>query len=46
MSEVEKSIARYLHQLGGADKEDAAVSENRVTHLKEKLEFLKERLNG
>lgn len=44
MSEVEKCIARSLHQLDEADQDDAVVSEGKVTHLQEKLAFLKDRL--
>jgi transposase len=42
MQQVEDSIARYLTELDRADREPMAVSEGRVSHLKEKI---KGRLN-
>ena len=41
MQQVEESVARYLAELDRADREPAAVSEGRVSHLKEKIKGLK-----
>jgi hypothetical protein len=37
MQQVEESVARYLTELDRADREPAAVSEDRAFHLKEKI---------
>lgn len=41
MEQVEESIKRYLGELDRADREPAAVSEDRVSRLKEKIDRLK-----
>lgn len=41
MEQVEESIGRYLAELDRADREPAAVSEDRVSRLKEKIDGLK-----
>jgi transposase len=44
MAQVEESIGRYLAELDRADREPTAVSEERVTRLKERIDGLKEQM--
>src|SRR6185369_8912546 len=44
MEQLEESIARYLAELDRADREPAAVSEGRVSRLKEKIASLKQQM--
>jgi len=42
MQQLEESVGRYLAELDRADREPAAVSEDRVSHLKEKIGGIKQ----
>ena len=44
MAQLEESVGRYLGELDRADRNPAAVSEGRVSHLKEKVSRLKEQM--
>src|SRR6478735_8969491 len=44
MEQLEESIARYLAELDRADREPVAVSEGRVSRLKEKIASLKQQM--
>jgi transposase len=44
MAQIEESVGRYLSELDRADRNPAAVSEGRVSRLKEKVSRLKEQM--
>jgi transposase len=44
MEQLEQSVGRYLDELDRADREPAAVSEGRVSHLKEKITRIEEQM--
>lgn len=44
MQQLEESIGRYLSELDRADREPTLVSEDRVSHLKQKIGGLKEQM--
>jgi transposase len=44
MQQLEESVGRYLAELDRADREPAAVSEGRVSQLKEKITKIKEQM--
>jgi transposase len=44
LEQLEESVGRYLAELDRADREPAAVSEGRVSRLKEKISSLKEQM--
>ena len=44
MEQLEQSVGRYLDELDRADREPAAVSEGRVSRLKEKITRIKDRM--
>ena len=44
MEQIEKSIDRYLGQLDSADRQEPSIAEARTTHLKEKIEVLREEM--
>ena len=45
MAQIEESVARYMHQLDSADRQDPSLARTmRTTRLKEKIERLKEEM--
>ncbi len=45
MAQIEESVARYLHQLDSADRQERSLAQTmRTTRLKEKIERLKEEM--
>ena len=45
MAQIEESVARYLHQLDSADRQEPSLAQTmRTTRLKEKIERLKEEM--
>ena len=45
MAQIEESVARYLHQLDSADRQEQSLAQTmRTTRLKEKIERLKEEM--
>jgi transposase len=44
MEQLEESVGRYLAELDRADREPSAVSEDRVSRLKEKITHIKEQM--
>jgi transposase len=44
MEQLEESVGRYLEELDRADREPTAVSEGRVSRLKEKITHIKEQM--
>lgn len=46
IEQLEENIARYMEELDRADRQPALVNLSRVTHIKEKIALLKERIDG
>ena len=44
MSQLEENVGRYLEELDRADREPSLVTEDRVTHIKKRIETIKTRM--